>query len=357
METVELALTKLDTVKPQTKVEVVRGVNVRRTRAGIPVVSIHYSADPERDPNPNPEWRRKERAKYTSQASWDREQEIVDNAGGGELVFADTLVTYWNKIVITDPAWRPDPMWRVEGGMDHGKTNPTALERAYIDFQGSIILCGEWFQGGWEIWQHAAEIKKMADVRKISACYADPTIFYDTMQQSSSAGKQEKAKSVNELYCEAGIELFSPFAGDRSDVSFAARIMQHWANLDVREPTLKIVCRNYAEQWQPGLHNWDCPNLLLEMMRRRRVKLTAKQLLARNPSEALVDKENHASDALKYLALSHPEPTQKTIQQRAAEKVAEVAQAGDLTSSAIRYQQAVEEYSAESQPARLGRYR
>ena len=42
-------------------------------------------------------------------ASWDREMEIVDQAGGGELVFADTLITYWKKIVIEDPRWQPDP--------------------------------------------------------------------------------------------------------------------------------------------------------------------------------------------------------------------------------------------------------
>ena len=86
--------------------------------------------------------KQQERRTYTSQAAWDREMEIIDEAGGGELVFADTLVTYWNKIVITDPGWRPDPGWRVIGGFDHGKTNPTALERAYVDYDGVIYFCG-----------------------------------------------------------------------------------------------------------------------------------------------------------------------------------------------------------------------
>jgi hypothetical protein len=102
---------------------------------------------------------------------------------------------------------------------------------------------------------------------------------------------QQRAKSVNELYVEQGIELFSSFALDRSDVSFAGRLMMHWANLDKREPSVKIVCRNYSEKPQPGLHNWDCPNLLWELMRTRRVKLTAQQLLSRNLSEAIVDKD------------------------------------------------------------------
>jgi hypothetical protein len=45
-----------------------------------------------------------------------------------------------------------------------------------------------------------------------------------------------------------------------------------------------------------GLHNWDCPNLLWELMRTRRVKLTAQHLLTKNVAEAIVDKDNHARD-------------------------------------------------------------
>ncbi len=48
------------------------------------------------------------------------------------------------------------------------------------------------------------------------------------------------------------------------------------------------------------------------MLRRRRVKLTATQLLGRNQSEALVDKDNHACDGNKYVIMTRPEPTMKT---------------------------------------------
>src|SRR5208283_885101 len=152
-------------------------------------------------------WKKAQRATYSSQAAWDREQEIVDRAGGGDLVFADVLLTHWKKIVIEDPAWRPDPEWRVEGGFDHGKTNPTAMERSYIDHQGTIVFCGEYCEPGLEVWQHAPMIRQMADIRKMSACYADPTIFDMTMQQSATGvgHAQERAKSINMLYCEEGI--------------------------------------------------------------------------------------------------------------------------------------------------------
>ena len=60
----------------------------------------------------------------------------MDEAGGGEPVFAEVLVKDWDKIVITDPKWRPHPDWRVEGGFGYGKTNPTVLERCYFDHDG-----------------------------------------------------------------------------------------------------------------------------------------------------------------------------------------------------------------------------
>src|SRR5580700_3796132 len=146
------ALAETAKLPPQTPVEVRRGVTLRRTKGGIPVWRVHYSAHPERDPELHPEWVEEERRAYTSQADWDREQEIVDEAGGGELVFAEVLVRHWNKIVIEDSRWRPDRDWRVEGGFDHGKTNPTALLRAYIDFEGTIYLAGEYYCPGLEIW-------------------------------------------------------------------------------------------------------------------------------------------------------------------------------------------------------------
>jgi hypothetical protein len=73
------------------------------------------------------------------------------------------------------------------------------------------------------------------------------------MQQPQPPGRpHERAKSINELYVEQGIELFSPFVMDRSDVSFAARVMAHWSNLENREPSLRIVCRNSQSVHSPG---------------------------------------------------------------------------------------------------------
>jgi hypothetical protein len=87
------------------------------------------------------------------------------------------------------------------------------------------------------------------------------------------------------------------------------------------------------------------------------VKLTAQQLLSRNAAEAIVDKDNHARDAMKYVLMSHPEPTGKSMQQRAAEAVKPLAQQGDLTSALIRHQQFMERENPQARPVRPGRTR
>jgi hypothetical protein len=319
----------------QADVEVRPGERIRRTEGGIPVVRLHYSVHPERNPDLNPDWKKAERKKYTSQADWDREQDIMDEAGGGELVFAEILTTHWKKIVIEDPRWRPEPDWKMDAGFDHGRASPTVMERCYSDFEGTHYFCGEYYQPSAEIWDHADSLREMPDLRRLENCYADPSIFPLNIHANVPVRRGERAKSLSEIYAENGIDFLSPFHGDHSDVSFAARLLAHWANLDEREPTVKIVCRNYSERPVHGMHGWDCPNLLWELMRTRRELLTAQQLLTRNASEAIVQKDDHARDCMKYLLLSYPEPARKTLQRRVAERVDKLFKENDMTTAML----------------------
>ena len=318
------ALAALKGRPPQTEIEIMRGLSLRRTSGGILVGRLHYSAHPERNPLIHPEWREQERRAYTSQAAWDREQEIIDEAGGGERVFADPLLTHFDKIVITSSTWRPNPGWKVVAGFDHGRASPTAMIRAYIDDEGVLYFCGEYYQPRLEIWQHVENLRTMADLDRVTDFYADPSIFPINVHANVPTRPGERAKSVFDIYSENGFGRLAPFYGDPSDVSFVHQLQMHWSNLPERAPSVRIVCRNYAETPQYGLHQWDCPNLMWELMRSRRVQSTAQQLLTRNASEAIVDKDNHARDAMKYILMSHPEPSQKSYRRRFDECMAEV---------------------------------
>ena len=67
-------------------------------------------------------------------------------------------------------------------------------------------------------------------------------------------------------------------------------------------------------------------------------------------------KDEHGRDYMKYVLMSHPEPT-KTARGKAAEALAQLAEARDLTSANIRYQQIMGEAECHSGEVRIGRYR
>ena len=120
------SMEQLEKVKPQVRVPIVPGMSVRKKISGIPIIRIHYSADPDRDPKTKAgqAWRKTKRGEYSSQADWDREMEIIDAAGGGERIYVEIISTHFKKIVITDPTWRPGKTWNPIGGFDYGKNKP-----------------------------------------------------------------------------------------------------------------------------------------------------------------------------------------------------------------------------------------
>ncbi len=316
-ELVDRAYAELRQLPAQQRLEISRGVGLRFKATGIPVVSIHYSADPNRDPDTEAGalWYKEQKANYSSQGAWDREQEINYNAGGGELLLAPTLNKHKEQIIITDPDWMPDPRWDCVEGFDHGKTNATALIKAYIDFEGCIYFCGEYYnyrrdlkpgQEPWEneIWQNAAELNALHSIGKPRWCMADPSIFYE-----SQAQKDGTFAAINDSYRKSGVKFLQQYDGERSDLTFVTRLMERWAKLDEFKPMCRIVCRNYTGRRQPGLHPYDCPNLLWELYRTKRNELSDRQLTTRNPTETIQDKDNHARDACKYVVLNLPRPT------------------------------------------------
>lgn len=322
----ELALAKLEDVPAQSPIEIVKGCNIRRTLHGQSVMRIHYSAIPERDPDTvaGAAWKKRERATYSSQAAWNKEQEIDYLAQGGESVFGAILGNpdYYQQIVISDPMWQPDPQWDVVFGFDHGKTNATALVKAYITREivnkrtgeiispFDIIFAGEFYSmrrgpspeepQGWanNIDMNVREMIQMPDIERKRWIVADPSIFPDTVAH----GKGDYT-SISSEYKDAGWYGMRSYEGIRSDVVYAEWLLSdYWGGIARgKRPRVYIVCRNPSERPQPGLHPYDCPNLLWELKRAKRVEMTARQLLTKNPVDALVDKNNHARDAMKYL--------------------------------------------------------
>lgn len=307
------AIANLDEVPEQTRVEVIRGVTLRRKKKGLTVLSLHYSSIPERDPETDKgkQWYEKERARYSSTAMWRKEQEIDAYATGGEAVFGRVLSEYYSTVVISDPNWFPDPRWDVVASFDHGATNATALLKAYIpreridpktgkQMPPDVYLCGEYYSYRREGWsnnvdQNVPVMRAMPDMDRARWIMADPSIFYETQAQEKGA-----PTNIYTTYHKNGMFSMRAYGGVRSDVTFVEWMMSdYWRGIaNGRKPRLYIVCRNPSDRPQPGLHPYDCPNLLWELKRAKRVEMTARQLLTKNPSENLQDKHNHLRDCL-----------------------------------------------------------
>jgi hypothetical protein len=357
MTDLERALAELESLPPQTPMTIVKGCTVRRTLHGQSVMRIHYSAIPERDPDTpvGAAWKKRERATYSSEAAWRKEQEIDYLAQGGESVFGAILGNpeYYQQIVISDPMWHPDPRWDVAFGFDHGKTNATALEKAYITRQvidkrtGEIIspfdiyLAGEYYSmrrgpspeepSGWQnnIDDNVRKMMEMPDIERKRWIVADPSIFPDTVAHAKG-----DYTSISSEYRDAGFYGMRPYEGVRSDVTFAEWLLSdYWGGIALgKRPRVFIVCRNPSERPQPGLHPYDSPNLLWELKRAKRVEMTARQLMTKNPVDALVDKNNHARDAFKYLLGTVGGATKKPLHEEIEAKLANLT---DPTTRAI----------------------
>jgi len=325
--------------------ELVKGLIEKRTPQGICVLSCHYSADPDRA---KPEWKEQERRKYTSESKWQSEQEMVFGAGGGERLFADLLIRYGPKILI-DPetsGFRPSPDWNYFGGFDSGKANPTAALIGCADFDGNIYILREYYLPGLSPKEHVPYLKQLNGFIGTQV-FADPTIFYENQAQNDGT-----FKAIASLFAEEGIDNLGS-APERNELLGMERILEHWMNLDRCEPTLRIVCpKIFQDIAKPryGVHNEGCPNLLWELRRARRAELLPTQLTSRNPTEKIIDKDNHLRDCLKYMLLACPAPAQKSWKQKAQEAVAPLAAQHDLTSSLIRYLQIKAEAEGNDRP-------
>jgi hypothetical protein len=268
-------------------------------------------------------------AKIQLPGAWDREQEIVHEAGGGELLFAEILNRYADKIIIRNPDFQVPPFWKRIGGFDHGKTNPTAALLTTVDCDGTIYCLGEYYQPGLTPRQHMENLRKLPGFLDSDHICADPSIFYRTQAQSD-----DSFKSIADLYQEAG--LHGLWEGENGEIAGMERILEHWRDLDYREPTLKIVCPYDYSRKRFGVFPNGCPNLLWELMRTRREQLSAQQLMRKNPSEAIVDKDNHLRDALKYVLLSLPSPSEVPVENERERILREAYETGNYQTLALR---------------------
>jgi hypothetical protein len=267
-----------------------KGIEHFTATSGFHCISIHYSADPDRDPatDKGKLWIAEEAKGIPGgvySAQWRQEQEIDWNVSGGELVFPHMGI-YRDQINV-DPFDIPET-WALYAAYDHGHRAPAAFLVFAIDHDGDIWII-------WEMYQRNLGYREIA--RRIRACpyfdklaflpIADPSIWAKSQHQQDESEMKSIARLFFELPEKEQI-LFVP--GQKGgDITVAERIkgdLWRIEDLDAGKPPRLRIFKLCTKT------NWEFTNLRYD-------DWTLTMAQTRNEKEGIVDKNNHAWDAFK----------------------------------------------------------
>lgn len=274
-----------------------KGLSLRKNSKGIPILRVHYSADPTR----NEAWVNEMRPKASSDTMWKQEQEIDYSAVGGDLAVGERLMLRYDDIVIKDPDWRINSHCSFDAGLDYGKSHFTALEVFGRDFDGIDYAVCEHYNRGMTPQEHARVIREMYIpcagqpnlLETISATWSDPALF----PESVAGGSDSKFSSFQDLFEQHGsIKMQKGLRG--LDLRFRDMLLDAWPKEGpVR---FKIWCPEPVQRLTPGTFQHGCPNLLWELLHLRMRERSAVVEHVKGPAEELVDAKNDAWDSAKY---------------------------------------------------------
>ena len=275
----------------------------RITSGGIHVVRLHYAADPEKDPSTpdGQDWLRSQLQGYpggTDNANWRKEMEIIYSAGGGENVFP--RFSEWRTSSNIFIAPEPDVLdAKLYGSYDHGWTNP------------SCYLVHAVYPGGlkrtiWEFYAPEVPAAQICDIIKGETVvtpdgrrfegnpYAGREVFKiadPEIDRRTQAMHRGENKSINKIFQDCGVFFTMGERGDDATVV-------NWLNgnlwADPQVPMYQI--------------SLNCKYLIWELAHLKYPKIN----LNKNNQETIVDKDNHAFDALKYFLKRFPTASKAT---------------------------------------------
>lgn len=274
------------------------GFDVRVASGSIPVLRLHYSADPAKRPG-SPEgdrWLHHASAGYpggTASGRWQKEMEIAYGALGGTRVFADFETRIQPHIVVDGVNVTG---WKLYGTYDHGWRRPACYLVCGVGPLGQKAALWEFYASN-VFTSHISQIIKGEDVTlpdgrrfpgnpfagRETWKRADPEIW------SENPGSDHEFKTMEAVFRKHGV-VFQP-ATRGGDLTVADWLLSHeWAT--PQEPRLVITKL--------------CPNLIRELGGLRHKEWSPYVAIHRGAQEAIVDKDCDAWDAFKYFLQAFP---------------------------------------------------
>tara|TARA_Y100000310_G_scaffold340801_1_gene437822 strand:+ start:1135 stop:2751 length:1617 start_codon:yes stop_codon:yes gene_type:complete len=274
-----------------------RGMERFRSESGIAATSLHYSADPDKDPatENGKAWYSQAVAGYPGGAEghlWRQHMELDFEAASGTRLIPFFDAKYEHLTCAPIPQSR-QVAWRYYAGFDYGKRNLTVFGVYAASPDGMHYMV-------WELAKPGEEIGGVPGIAKqMRACpywdavkhniKADPTIWNDN--QAKTGGGYT---SIAQLLSLEGVRLGrAPLNGQLADEIVIDRLLFHyWA--EPERPKLKIFR--------------SCTEHIRQFKKLRYKEWSGAQGETRSLQEELVDKDNDSFDCYKYAECARPSP-------------------------------------------------
>lgn len=262
------------------------GLLLLRNKQKHRVIRLHYSADPDKNPDTEKgrQWVEVETGKLPGGKTsllWRREMEIDFGAGSGELVFPEFFGM--EDEIVCDP-FVLDETYNIFGGFDWGVRNPLSFHVYAEAPDGTMYSVWELYETGRTVAYTARAIRECPYYDRIQWIAADPSIWTENQMKkdgfTSVAAMMQDEDEVGKFV----IDKLMP-AHDRSDVSGISRFKMLWSLKPVK---FKIFA--------------NCVNQINEF---KNLKYPERKETT-NETEKILDKNNHTWDDAKYFVLSHP---------------------------------------------------
>ena len=290
------------------------GLGYRLAGGTIPVLRLHYAADPAKRPGTEAgeTWRARAAERYPGgivSPRWRQEMEIEYRAFSGLKVIPQAEAWLVGPPIVI-PSFAADG-YRLYASYDHGWTNPAAFHVHGIDGDGGKVTL-------WELYADRVPVNAIARIMKgedvvtpprpdaaidpgrvrfpgcpyagaFSPPIADPSLWAEDQPMNDGPNK-----SIAWLFQRHGVVLQK---GERGGDGTVAEWLlgDLWA--DPRHPLYRITRA--------------CPWLIRELHGLRYKQLAAHVATSKNVPEEIVDKDNHAWDGLNMFLKKSPPAASK----------------------------------------------
>ena len=277
------------------------GMHTFRSQSGVSSTALHYSADPDKNPETDKggQWYASATDGYpggTEGHLWRQHMEMDFEALSGTQLFP-----YFDKcrkyLVAKAPPRNLQLGWRYFGGFDYGKRNRTAFGVYALSPEGKQYWLWELVAPGEELGGIPGIVARMKrcpyweDVRH--SIRADPSMWNDN--QAKLGGGYT---SISQLFAIEGVGLQkSPLKGQNAD-DIGIERLQHFYWADPYDPLLTI--------------DPQCVEHIRQFKSLRYQEWTVAVQGTRSLKETLVDRDNDTWDAWKYSECARPSPARLT---------------------------------------------